>query len=323
LGSTFLFKYPTVTALLDYLEQGDFVIPGETTPASSPPTPDRLGDRSTVVPIRPEGSKPPLFLVSGILGSVFDLYPLGKYLESDRPIYGLRSLGTDEGEQPLTRMEEIAAYHIQSILEIRPDGPYYLGGHSFGGKVAFEMARQLRSRGQEVAFLAVMDIQVGVPEPEKDVASWDESRCLANLSKIYGSILGKDLGVEAEALQLLSTQERLDYLHFVLKMAGQPLAQSDLRRMAAIYKANTQASVEYRIPNSDPIPMVLFRAAEAGALGNYLPDEAGTEADRTWGWKGATSVPIQLELIPGNHFTMIAEPHVRVLAERLQLALEQ
>jgi len=323
LGSTFLFKYPTVTALADYLEQQDFVTPGETaSPTSSQPTSNRLGDRSTVVPIRPEGSKPPLFLVSGILGSVFDLYPLGKYLDSDRPFYGLRSLGTDAGERPPTRMEEIAAHHLQSIREIQPHGPYYLGGHSFGGKVAFEMARQLRSQGQDVAFLTIMDIQVGVPEPEKDIASWDESRCLANLSKIYGSILGKDLGVKAEALQLLSTQERLDYLHLVLKMAGQPLAQSDLQRMADIYKANTQASVEYRVQKSDPIPTVLFRAAEAGALGNYLPDEASTEADPTWGWEGATSVPIRLELVPGNHFTMISEPHVRVLAERLQLALK-
>jgi thioesterase domain-containing protein len=67
----------------------------------------------------------------------------------------------------------------------------------------------------------------------------------------------------------------------------------------------------------------LFRATEVGALGNYLPDQATTQADPTWGWQQALSQPVRLEMVPGNHFTMMLQPQVRVLAERLQMFLEQ
>jgi thioesterase domain-containing protein len=104
-------------------------------------------------------------------------------------------------------------------------------------------------------------------------------------------------------------------------MAELQLTQSDLKRIAEVYKANTQASVGYRVQERHPIPTILFRAAEVRALTNYLPDEATTQATPAWGWEGATSLPIQLELVPGNHFTMMVEPHVRVLAERLKNSL--
>ncbi|NEQ11458.1 MAG: hypothetical protein F6K37_37905 [Moorea sp. SIO4E2] len=62
---------------------------------------------------------------------------------------------------------------LKALQAVQPNGPYLLGGHSFGGKVAFEMAQQLRNQGQEVSMLAIMDIQVEVPAPEKDAAQWD------------------------------------------------------------------------------------------------------------------------------------------------------
>ena len=332
-GSTFLFKYPTLAELVDYFYQEVLDLANAdldsvaSAIAISPPLPctsNGSEDSShTVVPIIPEGSAPPLFFVPGILGSVFDLYPLAKYLGRKRPFFGLRSLGTDADEQPFQTMADIAAHHIKSIQAVQPHGPYFLGGHSFGGKVAFEMAQQLRSQGEEVSFLATMDIQVGIPEPEKDAISWDMTQCLAHLACIYNGLLGKDLGVQSETLQLLDPEEQLDYFRMVLKMAGQPRERADLQRLIEVYKANTQASVRYLIQDSHPMEMILLRATEVGALGNYLPDEATTQADPTWGWSRVTSLGVQLELVPGNHFTMLAEPHVRVLAERLQFFLEQ
>ena len=93
--------------------------------------------------------------------------PLARYLGNEQPFYGLRSLGLDEDIEPYTNMADIAAHHIRAIQEIQPSGPYFLGGHSFGGKVAFEMANQLCDRGQEVSLLAIMDIQVAVAEHGK------------------------------------------------------------------------------------------------------------------------------------------------------------
>ena len=318
--STFLFNYSTLAELVAYLAQDVLDLANAETISlpSIHQSPDNIADRSTVVPIQPEGSQLPLFFATGILGGVFDLYPLAKYLGTDRPFYGLRYLGTDENENLLTRIEDIAAYQIKSIQKIQPHGPYFLGGHSFGGKVAFEMAQQLRSQGHEVSFLAIMDIQVSIPEPEKDVLSWDLAQYISNLSRIYGGVLGKDLGVQTDALRLLDPDEQLGYLHLVLKMADLQFTKSDLKRILEVYKTNIQASVQYRVQESHPIPMILFRAQEMGVLGNSLPDEATTQADPTWGWEQVTTLPVQLQLVPGNHFTMILEPQVRVLGEKLK-----
>ena len=342
--STVLFRYPTLAELADYLYQDVLDLASAETMSSplidsltngSDRTHNHTGNGSdctrngsdlsgdTVVPIQPQGSQPPLFFVTGILGSVFDLYPLAKYCGCDRAFYGLRSLGTDEGEFPLTRMEDIAEHHIQAIQKIQPQGPYLLGGHSFGGKVAFEMAQQLRAKGHEVSFLALMDIQVGVPDPEQDVADWDFAQGLTHLANIYGSVLGQDLGIQADTLQRLAVDEQLSYVQLVLKMAGQQLTSDDLKRILAVYRANTQASVQYQVRERYPLPMMLFRAAEVGALGNYLPDEVTTQTDPTWGWGQATALPVQLHLVPGNHFTMMMEPQVQRLAEQVSLSLNQ
>jgi pimeloyl-ACP methyl ester carboxylesterase len=87
-----------------------------------------------------------------------DLYlELAHYLGSDRSFYGLQPLGLDGKQPPLKQIEAMAAYYIQAIQTVQPHGSYYLGGWSFGGLVAFDMAQQLTQAGQEVALLAIFD----------------------------------------------------------------------------------------------------------------------------------------------------------------------
>ena len=75
----------------------------------------------------------------------------------EQPVYGLQPQGID-GQQPfLTRMEDIASNYLPAVRAIQPRGPYYLGGYSFGGVVAFEMAQQLQAVGAEVALVAFID----------------------------------------------------------------------------------------------------------------------------------------------------------------------
>ena len=79
------------------------------------------------------------------------------HLGLDQPFYGLQRQGLD-GKQPLyTRIEDMATHYIQEIQTIQPNGPYFLGGYSFGGVVAFEMARQLQEQGQQVGILVMLD----------------------------------------------------------------------------------------------------------------------------------------------------------------------
>jgi acyl-CoA synthetase (AMP-forming)/AMP-acid ligase II/thioesterase domain-containing protein/NAD(P)-dependent dehydrogenase (short-subunit alcohol dehydrogenase family)/acyl carrier protein len=120
---------------------------------------------SPLVAIQPNGSKPPLFCVHGAGGNVLMYRELIPYLQPDQPLYGLQALGLDGMDSPLAKLEEIAEIYVQEIVNVQPQGPYFLVGLSAGGVIAFEMAQILRKQGQEVALLGLIDTHgPGYPE---------------------------------------------------------------------------------------------------------------------------------------------------------------
>ncbi|HEX4851336.1 MAG TPA: amino acid adenylation domain-containing protein, partial [Puia sp.] len=110
----------------------------------------------SLVPIKPNGSKPTLYIVHGSGLTVLIFSALAKGMDPDQPVFGLQARGLN-GEDPLDTIEDIAAYYISEILEQNPDGPFCLAGYSFGGVVAFEMAKQLAAMGKEIKMLAIFD----------------------------------------------------------------------------------------------------------------------------------------------------------------------
>ena len=81
----------------------------------------------------------------------------------NQPFYGLQPIGLDGKSSPLTRIEDMATHYIEALQRVQPKGPYFLGGWSFGGWVAFEMAQQLQKSGEEVALVAVLDTLAPIP----------------------------------------------------------------------------------------------------------------------------------------------------------------
>ena len=318
LRSTLLFDYPTVEALVDYLLQEALTLDdSEETPDDSRP--------ATLVPIQPEGhgivDGRPLFCVAGVFGNVFDFYPLSRRLGPERPLYGLRSLGLDEDVAPYLRMEDIALHHIEAMQTIRPRGPYAICGYSFGGKVAFEMARQLLRQGEAVSLLAIIDIQVAVPEGEKRVSEWDGLDTIVRFARVYGDVFGKALGASLETDRSRDERELFADLLARLIERKQISGEGELKRLLSVYKANLQAAEGYGMEKT-PVPITLLRAAELQSGRDFLPDEAATAADPSWGWRHVSDA-VEVEVVPGTHFTMMSEPHVSVLAERLQAHLER
>jgi thioesterase domain-containing protein len=108
---------------------------------------------SNLLPVRQEGSKPPLLCVQGDEASRL----LPKYLDAETPFYAFLHQGGDGLRIPHDKVETIAAHYIKEMKEARPRGPYNLCGYSFGGIVAYEMAQQLRAAGDEVPLLALID----------------------------------------------------------------------------------------------------------------------------------------------------------------------
>lgn len=116
---------------------------------------------ASIVPIKPEGCRPPIFAVSGHGADVFWLRPMARHLHIDQPVIGVQPPGLD-GTEPLKSIEALANYQIKQIRRCQAHGPYLIAGHCAGGTLAFEVAQQLVAEGQEVSLLAL----IGSPFPK-------------------------------------------------------------------------------------------------------------------------------------------------------------
>lgn len=147
---TMLFQGPTVAQMATMLRQA------ETVAAAS----------SSLVRIQPgDPDQRPLFFIHPGGGNVFGYAGLARHLGLNRPFYGLQARGLINDEEPLTQIEAMAEHYIQLIRQVQPEGPYYLGGWSMGGIVAFEVAQQLQAVGEAVAAVTIIDSKM--PNPHK------------------------------------------------------------------------------------------------------------------------------------------------------------
>src|SRR6185369_4049726 len=105
---------------------------------------------------RGDGNQP-LFFVHPVGGNVFCYAELARELGDEQPFYALQSFGLADGDEPLTAVSEMATRYLDALRQVQPEGPYKLGGWSFGGLVAYEMAQQLQRAGQEVGSLVMID----------------------------------------------------------------------------------------------------------------------------------------------------------------------
>ncbi len=112
---------------------------------------------TSLVPIQPGGSSPPLFCFHGGAGTILHLAELSRRLGPDQPFYALQSRGLYGGAAPLTTVEDMATHYLSEMREVWPEGPWYLGGYCFGAIVAHEIATRLQGAGEEVALLAIFN----------------------------------------------------------------------------------------------------------------------------------------------------------------------
>lgn len=268
-----LFLNPTVADLADSLKSQRKPLPW-----------------SPLVAIQPQGSKQPFFCIHPIFGVVFPYYELAFHLGKDQPFYGLQPLGMDGKHTPLNRMEDMAAYYIEALRNIQPNGPYFIGGWSFGGLVAFEMAQQLVKAGNKVAQLIILDTYAPIPKHQPSL--WES---LKFLFTIAGPYIWPFLRDYLHLLSVIPPESRLRILHEVA-----------IGSILQIYQANSQAVHHYK-PKPYPNPITLLRTTQPG---NKI------DRNRTMGWN-ELAAEVEVHLLPGNHLTMLRKPHVQVLAQHL------
>ncbi|MEA2601557.1 MAG: hypothetical protein QOF89_2549 [Acidobacteriota bacterium] len=289
---------------------------------------------SCLVEITPAtaGARRPFFCVHPAGGDVLCFFALARHVGRDQPFYGLQSRGLNDDREPFATLEEMAAHYVVEMRRVQPAGPYRLGGWSFGGLAAFEMARQLAAEGQEVELLAVLDTGPGLSPDAADTADADlglpeddDTPWLLAIAEYVRGLRGADLKVTAAELASLAPEERLRAFVDRLRAAGVVHAGEDgllqLRRLLRVYKTNVRGYRSYR-PGPYPGRITLFRALGADLAGIVGTAGFDPALSADLGWGGFTPQPVAIEEVPGDHITLLAEPHVAVLAARLRIALD-
>jgi amino acid adenylation domain-containing protein len=289
-----LFKAPTIESLSIVLRQ-------ETNGSSWSP----------LVPIQPHGSERPFFCVHPVSGNVLCYRSLARRLGPQQPFYALQARGLDGEQEPRTQVEAMAADYLEAVRTIQSHGPYLLGGWSIGGLIALEMAKQLQEQGEEVRVLALFDTKA--PGVEDESEGIDDGSLLASFALHLG-LSPEQLQEVADALSLSQAQTE-DYLSFLLDHAKaaslipHDMSLARFRQQFRAFNANVRAASSYQ-PKNLPASIALFRAAERSP-----------GADPTLGWSRLGLEKLEVYDTPGSHLTMMREPYVSVMAERLVIIL--
>lgn len=238
---------------------------------------------SCLVPLQTKGKKTPLFLIHPVGGTVFWYIPIAKYLDNDYPLYGIQDPGIELGNIPFNSIQEMASFYIREIQTIQPHGPYFIGGASAGANTSIEIAYQLQAKGEQVAFIALLDGFAPLPNSTLNYEAIEKNmynKYIATQEQFFGKNIK-----EAEHLLLLQ-KNRLN----LLANYYPPILNNKL----TLFKAKDNSSG-------------LFHSLDAPL--NH--------------WENYSTRSIELHMVPGNHETMFQYPYALLLADKLNECLNR
>ncbi len=260
---------------------------------------------TSLVPIQPQGHRPPLFCVHPWGGNVLCYSELAKHLGLDQPVYGLQARGIEQMRNPHTSIEAMAADYLAEIRGLQPEGPYHLCGWSSGGLIAFEMARQLEEQGRSVGLLALIDAY--------------------DLTELYTQTQIDESSAQERAARFISEAQ-------IVTGAGETLF--------ALVHYDEHLGLTYEAPNGFGLVQsrnvlddyVNYYLYVERALKGYVPRPFNGRAVHFWTatrlslstpetkriWGSLSTGGIQINEVPGEHFTMLRAPHVQTLAGHLK-----
>jgi thioesterase domain-containing protein len=239
-------------------------------------------------------------------GNIFGYYGLARYLGSDQPVYALRARGLDGIQQPHETIEEMVRDYLAEVRQVQPHGPYFLCGHSFGGLVAYEMARQLQTQGEKIALLAIFDSRKPAVLPSP----------LA-----YGGQLLARLRIRTFAhkgwyrLRWWAWRAKVHLAETYYKLTRFPLPRELAHIRASDYC--TRAAHRYQ-PRAYPGRLIFFRASAEAVPATAVP-AAAVRAKINWDELAMGGV--ENHVVSCEHANMLSEPHVQVVAEQLRVCM--
>lgn len=270
--------------------------------------------RESLVAMRGEGSRRPVFLVHGGGGGTMNFLPLMRTLDADQPVYGLQAKGYSSKLSPLTTVEAMAAYYIEAMRFVQPVGPYQICGHSFGGFVAYEIAQQLQAQGESVHLLGIIDTY------------YYQGGIALTPAGMGGKVIARQAVRRLRELLALPWREKPAYLRgrwrrFSYRMQNlhRVRAYEDLEAEGkdipdALKEIQAASELALRRYQARPYAgsLVLFQAQ-----GNI--DEVKAAVSATWANLAAGG--LEVVPVPGTHHTLYTEANVQAFARALEAFL--
>jgi len=290
-----LFEYPTIRTLARLFD-------GQNRPTAYTP----------LVPIKPSGSKTPIYIVHGGGYNVLNFSGIGLHVDSEQPVFGIQAQGLDGIGEPMDNMEDIARYYIESILAQNPTGPYALAGYSFGGYVVIEMARQLRLIGHDIKLLAIFDTNAKNLDFHGNGMGVYVEKIKKQLPKFWWIVKSffrnpkKTLTYQGYWLS-----KKMNFIPGMDTAAEHPdgAIYEIMRRIDEKYEIAYQA---YKLTPFDE-KIHLFRATD----NIYFVEDY-----KYLGWKKYAKKGVEVYDVPGDHKTMLLAPNDKSFARKLQEVLD-
>jgi amino acid adenylation domain-containing protein len=282
-----VFQFPTIAQLATVLHQSDVT---DNIPSNAP----------SIVALRSSGQRQPLFLFQGI-----DLYrSLAMQLDQDQPVYGL---AYEMSQQTFDSIPAVATYYLKEMRTVQPRGPYLLGGSSFGGMVAFEVAQQLQAAGETVTLLALFDtVAPG--------AYW----CKSLHQRLRGHLHNiSNFGWRYIHKKIL---RRFDITAYWLTQKSK--LHNNTHAYQSVQKTYAQLNATYQ-PKVYQGRVTLFLATDRCAIKDSVYDPVLHEVDPLFGWGKLATEGVEAYKIAGDHLSILQSPHVEQLASQLQLCINQ
>lgn len=250
-----------------------------------------------VVPLRHTAEPGPLFLIHGSDGTIGNFHKLVNHLDPRLSVYGIQSQALLGEPTALSNVEEMAAYYLKELRALDVRGPYNFLGYSFGGIVAFEMARQFAAQGGERGMVGMIDNRRMSPSPDSGDSQARNPQMAAHLENLRGR----------NGFNYARTKLRarcLRYIYSLLQSFEQPVP----RFLASAGDVNWFAARRY-VPRVYPGRVTLFQTTES----------AGMPHNR---WIRFSGKGTEVRVIPGGHENLFDEPQVQFLAREITECLQ-
>ncbi|MDB5005792.1 MAG: amino acid adenylation protein [Mucilaginibacter sp.] len=296
LTAAMLFKNPTISALLASAEKNN-----------------KPSKWKSLIPIKATGSKTPLYIVHGDGLYVIGFNDLAKYVDKDQPVFGLQPGDLNDADKNIETMADIANHYINEILLHNPHGPYAIAGYSFGGFVAVEMEKLLTEMGKEVKMLALFDTNSENCFYNKGFKVTFRKKIKRQLPKLFyvlKSTIKNPKTFYKYNFTLFSTNLKIALQKYGLVKEAK--GEDIYKRILLVNEKYNKAFKNYSIaPVNNTIH--LFKAERQ----TYFVDDF-----KYLGWDKFAKRGVKVFEIPGDHNSMLKQPHVAAFGHALQRALD-